>query len=80
MAVGIRHYARVGAIAEEAGFTSLHVPDHFAYPDRLPETYPYSDDGVVRLDGIEFRSGDLPCYDPFVQLGFLAACTSPCSS
>ncbi|ODQ84845.1 TIGR03619 family F420-dependent LLM class oxidoreductase [Mycolicibacterium holsaticum] len=75
MVVGTRHYAQVGAIAEEAGFTSLHVPDHLVYPDRIPADYPYSDDGVLRLDGVELLSNDLACYDPFVQLGFLAACT-----
>ncbi|MGV0794498.1 LLM class F420-dependent oxidoreductase [Mycolicibacterium sp. XJ1819] len=75
MVVGTRHYAQVGAIAEEAGFTSLHVPDHLVYPDRIPADYPYSDDGVLRLDGVELLSSDLACYDPFVQLGFLAACT-----
>lgn len=75
MVVGTRHYAQVGSIAEEVGFTSLHVPDHLVYPDRVPATYPYSDDGVLRLDGVELFAGDLACYDPFIQLGFLAACT-----
>ncbi|MGV0870628.1 TIGR03619 family F420-dependent LLM class oxidoreductase [Mycolicibacterium sp. XJ879] len=75
MVVGTRHYAQVGAIAEEAGFTSLHVPDHLVYPDRIPAAYPYADDGVLRLDGVELLSDNLACYDPFVQLGFLAACT-----
>lgn len=75
MVVGTRHYAQVGAIAEEAGFTSLHVPDHLVYPESVPATYPYADDGVLRLDGVELFAGDLACYDPFVQLGFLAAST-----
>ncbi|CAJ1500590.1 LLM class F420-dependent oxidoreductase [[Mycobacterium] burgundiense] len=75
MVVGTRHYAAVGAIAEEAGFTSLHVPDHLVYPDRMPADYPYSDDGILRLDGVELLSPNLACYDPFVQLGFLAAAT-----
>lgn len=75
MVVGTRHYADVAVLAEEAGFTSLHVPDHLVYPDRVPPTYPYADDGVLRLDGVELLSGDLACYDPFIQLGFLAACT-----
>jgi probable F420-dependent oxidoreductase len=75
MVVGTRYYAQVAALAEEAGFTSLHVPDHLVYPDRIPATYPYADDGVLRLDGVELLSDDLACYDPFVQLGFLAACT-----
>lgn len=75
MLFGTRHYAQVGAIAEEVGFTSLHVSDHLVFPDRVPATYPYTDDGVPRIDGVELLSGDLACYDPFVQLGFLAACT-----
>src|SRR5690625_829804 len=75
MVVGTRHYAQVGAIAEEAGFTSLHVQDHLVYRGRVPATYPYSEDGVPRLDCVELLSADLPCYDPFVQLGFLAAST-----
>lgn len=75
MVVGTRHYAEVGAIAEDVGFTSLHVPDHLVYPDRIPATYPYSEDGVLRLDGVELLSPHLACYDPFVQLGFLAAAT-----
>lgn len=75
MVVGTRHYAEVGAIAEEAGFSSLHVPDHLVYPDRIPAAYPYADDGVLRLNGVELLSSNLACYDPFVQLGFLAACT-----
>lgn len=76
MVVGTRHYAEIGRIAEEAGFTSLHVPDHLVYPDQLPPEYPYSDDGVLRLDGVELNTERLACYDPFVQLGFLAAATS----
>lgn len=75
MVVGTRHYAEVAAIAEEAGFTSLHVPDHLVYPDEVTSTYPYTDDGVLRLGGVELLSGGLACYDPFVQLGFLASCT-----
>lgn len=75
MVVGTRHYAQVGAIAEEAGFSSLHVPDHLVYPEHIPADYPYADDGVLRLDGVELLSKNLACYDPFVQLGFLAACT-----
>lgn len=75
MVVGTRHYAEVGAIAEEIGFASLHVPDHLVYPDRIPAAYPYSEDGVLRIDGVELLSPELACYDPFVQLGFLAAAT-----
>jgi probable F420-dependent oxidoreductase len=76
MVVGTRHYAAVAGIAEEAGFTSLHVPDHLVYPERIPAAYPYSDDGILRLDGVELLTADLACYDPFVQLGFLASCTT----
>lgn len=75
MVVGPRHYAQIGAIAEEAGFTSLHVSDHLVFPDRVPATYPYTDDGVPRVDGVDLLAGDLACYDPFVQLGHLAAAT-----
>ncbi|BCP07996.1 LLM class F420-dependent oxidoreductase [Mycobacterium paraintracellulare] len=75
MMFGTRHYAHVGAIAEEVGFTSLHLSDHLVFPDHVPATYPYTDDGIPRIDGVELLSGDLPCYDPFVQFGFLAACT-----
>lgn len=75
MMFSTRHYAQVGAIAEEAGFTSLHVSDHLVFPDCVPATYPYTDDGVPRVDGVELVSDDLPCHDPFVQLGYLAACT-----
>lgn len=75
MVVGTRHYAEVAATAERVGFTSLHVPDHLVYPDHAPATYPYSDDGVLRVGGVELLDGDLACYDPFVQLGFLASCT-----
>jgi probable F420-dependent oxidoreductase len=76
MVVGTRHYAEVARLAEEAGFDALVVPDHLVYPPKVPATYPYADDGVLRINGVELLAGDLACYDPFVQLGFLAACTS----
>jgi probable F420-dependent oxidoreductase len=75
MLVSTKHYAAVAPLAEEAGFTSLHVPDHLVYPAQLPATYPYSDDGVLRINGSELLVGNIPTYDPFGLLCYLAACT-----
>lgn len=76
MLVSTKHYAAVAPLVEEVGFSSLHVPDHLVYPAQLPATYPYSDDGVLRINGSELLVGNVPCYDPFGLLCFLAACTS----
>lgn len=75
MLMGTRYYTETAAIAEEFGFSSLHVPDHLVYPAQLPDTYPYADDGVLRINGEPIFTDNLPCYDPFVLLGHLAACT-----
>lgn len=75
MVVGSRDYAQVAAIAEEVGFTSLHISDHLVYPSHVPTNYPYTDDGVLRINGVEFFAERVPCYDPFVQMGYLAAAT-----
>lgn len=76
MLVSTKHYAEVAPLAEQAGFSSLHVPDHLVYPAELPATYPYSDDGVLRINGVELLVGKVPTYDPFGLLCYLAACTT----
>lgn len=76
MLVSTKHYAAVAPTVESAGFTSLHVPDHLVYPATVPAEYPYTDDGVMRVNGDDLFATPVPCYDPYGLLSFLAACTT----
>jgi probable F420-dependent oxidoreductase len=60
---------QVAQKAEALGFESLWIPEHLAVPVQITSRYPYSADG-------KFPGGPgAALHDPFVALGFIAACT-----
>lgn len=69
MGVGIRHLPRVARSYEDNGFESIWMPEHLVFPARVPETYPYSADG---LPPFEPRT---PVYDAWVMFAYLVAGT-----
>lgn len=55
--------------AETLGFESAWIPEHLAVPTQITSRYPYSADG-------KFPGGaGAALHDPFIALGFIAACT-----
>ena len=76
LTVSPRHYREIASLAEEVGFDTIYVPEHLVLPSEMPALYPYSDDGLPRLSGLGDITPSTPCYDPWAQLGFVAACTS----
>ncbi len=62
--------ARLGQLAEAAGFDSIFAIDHVVLPDDYASTYPYSADG--RMPAV--RTAAYP--DPLIWLSFLAASTA----
>jgi probable F420-dependent oxidoreductase len=65
-----RHYAEVAGAAETAGFESIWLPDHLAFPAEIPPQYPYTDDGESG-----FPPGT-PLLDPWTSLAFIAGVTT----
>ncbi len=60
---------RVAQKGEALGFESVWIPEHLAVPVEITSSYPYSADG-------KFPGGaGAALHDPFVALGFIAACT-----
>jgi len=60
---------QVAQKAEALGFESVWIPEHLAVPLHITSRYPYSADG-------KFPGGpSAALHDPFVALGFVAACT-----
>ena len=60
---------QVAQKAEALGFESVWIPEHLAVPVEITSRYPYSADG-------KFPGGPgAALHDPFVALGFVAACT-----
>lgn len=60
---------QVAQKAEALGFESVWIPEHLAVPATITSRYPYSADG-------KFPGGpNAALHDPFVALGFVAACT-----
>lgn len=60
---------QVAQKAEALGFESVWIPEHLAVPVEITSRYPYSADG-------KFPGGPgAALHDPFVALGFMAACT-----
>jgi probable F420-dependent oxidoreductase len=70
MGVRLRSYRDAVARIEEAGFESVWVPEHLAFPDQMPATYPYTATGLPPVPV------GTPCYDPFAVLAYLACATS----
>ena len=55
--------------AEEAGFTSIAVPESVFFPEQVSADYPYTPDGG------RFWAPDTPFLDPFVAIPAMAAVT-----
>lgn len=64
------HYIPLAQAAEEAGYTSMTIPDSICYPEESDSRYPYTPDGERTF--IE----DKPFIEPFVLMGALAAVTN----
>lgn len=62
-------YSAVVKRAELLGFESVWVGDHLVFPENLPATYPYAEDGRGPHEPA------LPWLDPFITLSYLAAST-----
>ncbi len=67
---GYQDYATVARVAEEAGWSSLSVPDSLFFPKTTASEYPYADTEQVR----HFISV-APFIEPFVALATMAAVT-----
>jgi probable F420-dependent oxidoreductase len=63
-------HPEVAARAEAAGYESVFVPDHLAFPVKRTSAYPYTDDG-----GFPFPL-ETPLYDPWLVLMNVARATS----
>ena len=57
------HYVPLARAAEEAGYTSMTIPDSICYPRESDSRYPYTPDGERTF--IE----DKPFIEPFVLMG-----------
>jgi probable F420-dependent oxidoreductase len=66
----MKSYADAVRSLEDAGFESLWVPEHLAFPADLPETYPYTETGLPPVPP------GTPCYNPFVLLSYVACASS----
>lgn len=64
-----RHYPSLAKEAEDLGFESVWIPDHLVFPESLPATYLYSDDGRAPI------SAATAVYDPWVLLGAMSSVT-----
>jgi alkanesulfonate monooxygenase SsuD/methylene tetrahydromethanopterin reductase-like flavin-dependent oxidoreductase (luciferase family) len=58
---------------KENGFESLWVPEHLVIPADLPAVYPYTESGIPSI------TSDTASYDPWVEFGYIASCTSKSS-
>ena len=45
LGVRLRNHAYAVVHLEQAGFESVSVPEHLAFPDPMPATYPYTESG-----------------------------------
>ncbi|MCB1695479.1 MAG: TIGR03619 family F420-dependent LLM class oxidoreductase [Halioglobus sp.] len=68
---GIEDYPDIARTAEQAGWTSLAIPDSLFYPEVTESDYPYLSTEAVReaLDGV-------PVLDPIVAMTAMAVGTS----
>ena len=64
------HLLALAPVAEEAGFTSVAVPESVFFPREVSADYPYSPDGS------RFWEPDTPFTDPVVAIAAMASRTS----
>ena len=67
---GFEDYLAIATAAENAGWTTISMPDSIFFPRSTASEYPYNDTEVVRqvLDG-------MPVIEPFVAMASMAAVT-----
>jgi probable F420-dependent oxidoreductase len=70
MGVRLRSFGNAARAMEDAGFESVWVPEHVAFPSEMPPTYPYTDTGLPPVPV------GTPCYDPWALLAFVACATT----
>jgi probable F420-dependent oxidoreductase len=70
MGIRLRSLGDACRALEEAGFESVWVPEHLAFPQEMPSLYPYTSSGQPPV------SPSTPCYDPWALLSFLACATT----
>jgi len=63
-------YHAIARAAEEAGFSSLALPDSFFYPEHTDSRYPYADTEAIRA-----YIGAMPFIEPLVAMSWLTAAT-----
>ena len=63
------HFLPLARAAEDAGFTSIAVPESVFFPEAVSADYPYT------ADGGRFWSPETPFLDPFVAIPAMAAVT-----
>lgn len=64
------HLLALAPVAEDAGFTSVAVPESVFFPREVSADYPYSPDGS------RFWAADTPFTDPVVAISAMAAITT----
>jgi probable F420-dependent oxidoreductase len=64
-------YQAIARTAEEAGFSSIGMPDSFFFPRRTESEYPYADTSMIR-GYIEA----MPFIEPLVAMSWMAAVTA----
>ncbi len=67
---GYQHYNAVAVAAEEAGWSSVSMPDSVFFPQKTESDYPYADTAAVR----QFLSV-APFIEPFVAMTTMATVT-----
>jgi probable F420-dependent oxidoreductase len=63
-------YAAIARTSEEAGFSSIGMPDSFFFPQHTESQYPYADTSMIR-GYIEA----MPFIEPLVAMSWMAAAT-----
>jgi probable F420-dependent oxidoreductase len=63
-------YHAIARAAEDAGFSSLALPDSFFYPEHTASQYPYADTEAIRA-----YIGAMPFIEPLVAMSWLTAAT-----
>jgi len=63
-------YQTIARAAEDAGFSSIGMPDSYFYPELTESEYPYADTGAIR----EYI-GAMPFIEPIAAMAWMAAVT-----
>ena len=63
-------FQKIARAAEDAGFTSIGMPDSFFFPERTESQYPYSDTAAIREYIVS-----MPFIEPIAAMSWIAAVT-----